>query len=396
MPVVVSCPIPADLGQCAGEPVSLVEFFAQVPDPRDRRGRRHALPVILALAACAMAAGHVSLDAMAEWVADAPQDLLARLGARRDALRGVYAGPDERTVRRVLQRLDPAVLDRAACAFTAAHTPQPATRTPGAPALTAIAIDGKHLNSSGATGLAPLVLLAALAHATGTVLAQRRIAAKTNEIPEARTLLDAMDITECVITMDALHTQRDTARRVLERGAHYVFTVKANQPGLLAACHRRITVEGRHTGEHHETERTRGKLRERHLTCADAEGIDFPGARQIARIIRYTRQPGTGRKLTKEVVYVVTSLPPDLAGPAEIAALVRGHWRIENQSHYVRDVTFDEDKSAISTGALPWIMATLRNLVISMLRLAGETNIARALRRHARRPELLHDLLHLA
>ncbi|MBS2967165.1 ISAs1 family transposase, partial [Actinocrinis puniceicyclus] len=198
-----------------------------------------------------------------------------------------------------------------------------------------------------------------------------------------------------VITMDALHTQRETARHLREHDAHYVFTVKANQPALLTACHQRITVDEQATGEHHESERTRGTIRERHLTTADAEGIDFPGAKQIARIIRYTRRPGIAGRLTKEVVYVITSLPPELAGPGDLAALVRGHWRIENQCHYVRDVTFGEDKSAISTATLPRIMATLRNLVISMLRLGGETNIAKALRRHARRPELLTGLLHL-
>ncbi|MGH2903177.1 MAG: ISAs1 family transposase, partial [Solirubrobacteraceae bacterium] len=262
-------------------------------------------------------------------------------------------------------------------------------------ALRAIAVDGKLLRGSGAAGFAQVTLLAALDHTVGTVLAQRQIGGKTNEIPEARILLGAMDIAGSVITMDALHTQRETARQLREHDAHYVLTVKANQPALLGACHRRITVEGHASGEHHESERTRGKIRERHLTTADAEGIDFPGAKQIARIIRYTRRPGTAGRLTKEVVYVITSLPPELAGPGELAALVRGHWRIENQCHYVRDVTFCEDKSAISTAALPRIMATLRNLVISMLRLAGETNIAKALRRHARRPELLTELLHL-
>lgn len=396
MPADVSCPIPAALGQRADDPAGLLAAFAQVADPRDARGRRHALPVVLALATCAMAAGHTSQDAMAEWIADAPQELLARVGSYWDGLRGRHTGPDERTVRRVFERLDAAELDRAACAFTAAHTPRPVACASGVrPALRAIAVDGKHLNGSGATGFAPVLLLAALEHTTGVVLAQRQIAAKTNEIPEARTLLGDMDITGCVITMDALHTQRETARHLLEHRAHYVFTVKANQPGLLEACHRRITVDGPTSGEHHERERTRGTLRERHLTTANAQGIDFPGAKQIARIVRYTRQGATGPRLTKEVVYVITSLPPELASPGDLAVLVRGHWRIENQNHYVRDVTFGEDDSTISTGELPRIMATLRNLVISMLRLAGKTNIAKALRRNARRPELLNDLLKL-
>ncbi|MBS2967157.1 transposase family protein, partial [Actinocrinis puniceicyclus] len=157
-------------------------FFAQVPDPRDRRGRRHALPVILALAVCAIAAGHGSQDAMAEWAADAPQELLAQVGARWDALRGRHAGPDERTVRRVLQRVDAGVLDAVACAFTAVHTAgaNPAAPTPPGCALRVIAVDGKVLRGSGATGFAQVTLLAALDHAAGTILAQRQIDSKTN------------------------------------------------------------------------------------------------------------------------------------------------------------------------------------------------------------------------
>jgi predicted transposase YbfD/YdcC len=86
------------------------------------------------------------------------------------------------------------------------------------------------------------------------------------------------------------------------------------------------------------------------------------------------------------VAYAVTSLSPQKASPQRLLTLWRGHWGIENRLHWVRDVTFDEDRSAIRTGAAPQIMAALRNTVISMLRLAGSTNIAATLRRHAAHP----------
>ena len=86
------------------------------------------------------------------------------------------------------------------------------------------------------------------------------------------------------------------------------------------------------------------------------------------------------------MAYAATSLTPAQANPQRLLALWRGHWGIENRVHWVRDVTFDEDRSQVRTGSAPQIMAALRNLTISVIRLAGETNIAAALRRHAVHP----------
>jgi predicted transposase YbfD/YdcC len=86
---------------------------------------------------------------------------------------------------------------------------------------------------------------------------------------------------------------------------------------------------------------------------------------------------------TTETVYGVTSLSPDKASPARLLELNRAHWGIENKLHWVRDVTFDEDRSQVRTGNGPRIMAGLRNLVINILRICGATNIAAALRSFA-------------
>ena len=119
-----------------------------------------------------------------------------------------------------------------------------------------------------------------------------------------------------------------------------------------------------------------------------AAGVEFPQARQAIQIIRRTRPVSarTGRKgrWRTETVYAITDLAPHQARPDELAAWIRGHWQIENGLHWVRDVTYAEDLSQIRTGAGPQIMASLRNLAISMHRLAGATNIAAALRHHAR------------
>ena len=98
------------------------------------------------------------------------------------------------------------------------------------------------------------------------------------------------------------------------------------------------------------------------------------------------RPPGFKPPLAYVTVYAVTSLALGTASPAQLAGWLRGHWRIENQLHWVRDVTFDEDRSHARSGNLPRTMATLRNLAISLLRLAGVGNVAAALRHTAATP----------
>jgi predicted transposase YbfD/YdcC len=113
--------------------------------------------------------------------------------------------------------------------------------------------------------------------------------------------------------------------------------------------------------------------------------VDFPFCGQVACIERHTEEIKTGEKRS-ETVYLITSLSPRKASPKQLLELNRGHWSIENKSHYVRDVTFDEDRSQIRTNTGPRMMATLRNLAISLLRLAGHANIAAAIRDMAAKP----------
>jgi hypothetical protein len=112
---------------------------------------------------------------------------------------------------------------------------------------------------------------------------------------------------------------------------------------------------------------------------------DFPHVAQVARLERERTVLRTG-ETSREFVYLITSQPPERADARRLLAMNRGHWAIENRVHYVRDRSFDEGRSTIRTGSLPWIMATLRNLAISLLRLAGVTNIAAKLRELAALP----------
>ena len=350
----------------------LLPVLAAVPDPRARRGVRHQLPVILGLALCAVLAGARSFTAIAEWAADTDQ-------ATRDALGITGVVPCESTFRRTLQNLDADALDEAAGTWAQQRTaPAPGTRR-------MVAVDGKTLRGSGVAGGPGRHLLAALDHAHGVVLGQVDVQAKTNEIPMFATLLDRIDLAGAVTTADAMHAQRSHAEYlVTQRGGHYLLTVKRNQPGLhaqLAALPwRQVPVADQ------ASERGHGRAERRTLkVTAVAAGLAFPHAAQALRIVR-RRRPLNSKKWTAETIYAITSLTAIQARPAELAAIIRGHWLIEDRLHWVRDVTYDEDRSQVRTANGPRVMASLRNLAITILRLTAETSIAAALRHHARRP----------
>jgi predicted transposase YbfD/YdcC len=334
--------------------------LARVADPRHRRGVRHRLAGILGLALCAVVAGARSFTAIAEWAADADAQTLSALGVTGRV-------PSESTFRRTLQRLDADAFDDLAGAWAQQATmPRPGQRR-------VIAVDGKTLRGPASGGNPGDHLLAALDHVHGAVLGQVEVGAKTNEIPMFPILLDRIGIAGAVITADAMHAQRGHATYLAGRGAHYLLTVKRNQPGLhaqLAALPWRQVPVADDTRErgHGRDERRVMKV------TAVAAGLAFPHAAQAIQIVR--RRRVRKKKWSRETVYAVTSLTAVQASPAELAAIIRGHWAIEDRLHWVRDMDYDEDCSQVRTASGPRVMATMRNLALTILRLAGHASIA--------------------
>ena len=253
-----------------------------------------------------------------------------------------------------------------------------------------IAIDGKTIRGAkNKTGKAPH-LVAALAHGIGAVLGQVAVDEKSNEIPAVRELLKAFtDLAGAVFTIDAMHTQHDTAQAILSRGAGYVMTVKANMPTLYRQL-KKLPWTAVPAVSAVSTDHGRRTRRTIKAVLAPA-WTGFAGAAQVAQLRRTVTRNG---KKTVEVAYLITSDRD--ADPATLAAWVRGHWEIENCLHWVRDVTYQEDKSLVRTGNAPRVMASLRSLAISLLRLDGHINIAAANRHHARDPQRTLKLLQTA
>jgi predicted transposase YbfD/YdcC len=333
---------------------------------------RHAITSILITAAAAVVAGARSFTAIGEWAADAPQHVLAMLDARWDTRRGTYRAPGEATLRRVLSAVDGDALDTAIGSWLTGRAPVPR----------AIAVDGKTLRGTCDQTGQGVHLLAAMTHDSGIVVAQRDVEGKTNEITVFRPLLSGVDLAGIVVTADAMHTQREHARHLVEqRGADFVLCVKDNQPTLFAQLD---ALPWADTPTHTTTDTGHGRTERRTIQVLSApEDIAFPYTAQVFLIERYVTDTTTG-KHSAVAVLGVTSLTADRADPAQIGVHVRQHWAIENKLHYVRDVTYGEDASRIRTGNAPRVMAGFRNLAVGALRLAGHTNIAAALRHTAR------------
>ncbi|MFB7632330.1 ISAs1 family transposase [Streptomyces sp. NPDC056149] len=238
--------------------------------------------------------------------------------------------------------------------------------------LRVIAVDGKALKGSARLDDPRRHLLSAVTHGCVATLAQVEVGAKTNETRHFKPLLTPLDLADMVVTFDALHSVKANITWLVKtKKAHYIAVIKTNQPTvhqqLAALPWHQVAVQHTHSASGH------GRRESRSIkTCSIADtlgGIAFPHAKLALCVHR--RRKETGKRESRESVYAVISLDAHQAGPAELAAAIRGHWGIENRLHFVRDVTFDEDRSQVRTGRGPENMATLRNLAINKLRAHG-------------------------
>ena len=352
---------------------SLAAALADVPDPRQARGKRHEWSLLLVLIGAALLSGQRNVRAIGQWVTERREELVGLLRPPRGRL------PSTPTLRRALRAVDVVALER-----------RVAASAPPAPAPTGWAgqaVDGKAVRGANAHG-AGVHLVSLVRHADGVVLGQVRVADKSNELTAAPGLLAGRDLTGTVTTMDALLTQRTLAAQIRRQGGHYLMVVKENQPALYSAIHRLFTepvapLASDCTAARGHTEKGHGRLETRTLerTAALNDYLDWPEVGQVLRRTYRAVELTTGA-VSEEATYGLTSLPPQAASVGQVEALWRGHWSVENRVHYPRDVSWGEDAGQVRAGHAPQALATLRNGVLNLLRAQGWRSIPDALRHY--------------
>ena len=364
---------------------SLHAAFGAIPDPRSTHGRRYDLPFLLTCLVAALLCNCNSTCAVGQWCREQRKLLRRVLGPRR------HLTPSDSLYRRLLPLLSADAVEAVLATWVRATRPAEDTE--------AVAMDGKTVRGA-ATGTQEAAphLLAFCTQETQETLWQVRVADKTNEIPVAQAVIPLLRWHGRVCTADALHTQTAFVAAIRAYGGDVVLTVKENQP-LLAADLAALFADPRTSTDEAQTldcQRGRRELRQirvsTELSTYLATESRWPDIAQVAQLTRRVTTTTSGL-LRQETVYLITTLTPAQASPQRLLALVRGHWHIENGLHYVRDVTFGEDRSRLRSGAAPQILAALRNLAITLMHRTGSTNIAASRRAFAYRPQRALALL---
>lgn len=368
---------------------SILEDFADLPDPRSTINRIHLLEDIIVISILAVIAGADGPKAIGIWTATHSQWL-------RDKLRLPGGIPSHDTIGRVLMALKPEAFQR--CFQTWLGRISNGSSSAG---VDIIAVDGKALRRShhAAAGLGPLFLVSAWAVRRGISLGQLATEEKSNEITAIPQLLDQIDVSGSVVTIDAAGCQKEIAAKIIAGGGDYVLALKGNQGKLHQAVVDYITThmenEFKRVPARKHTERLRGHGRDDEITYYQLEVPEelpsrskWKGLRTIGVAIRYSEQ---GKSWTTDVRYYISSLP---LGVRQFASCVRGHWGIENTLHWCLDVTFREDESRVRNRILANNLGWLKRFAISLLKqMKDKESIAMRRRMAGWNPDYLTQVL---
>jgi len=339
--------------------VAILTRFENLTDPRVERTKQHLLIDMVTIGLCAAICGADS------WV-DVEKFGIAKRGWFARFLDLPNGIPSHDTFGRVFARLDTA--EFLLCLQNWLRSLKLSLKEQG------VAIDGKTLRGSfdAASGKSALHVVSAWASGLRLSLGQVAVDGKSNEITAVPKLLELLELTGAVVTMDAMHCQKDTLAAIRAKGADYLVPVKDNQPKLYGLLLETFLAYGernyqtREVKQYRTVERNRGRDEERIVYAAPpppelkghAEWLDV---RSIVMIYRATTRNG---KVTEETSYFISSLPPQVK---RLARFIRGHWSIENSLHWSLDVTFSEDRSRIRSGNGPEIASIFRKLALLVL-----------------------------
>lgn len=363
---------------------SLYEHLNNLNDSRDPHGLRYPLAVALVFVILAKLAGEQEPRGIAQWVALRKELLRDALKFDRDTV------PHPITYSRILGKaVDVAQLQQVVSLFLLSSSK--------AGQSLEINLDGKTVRGTIRSGQTQgLHLLAAYLPDEGIVLCQIEVDSKENEIVAAARLLKSIDLKGKVVTGDAMFTQRELSRQVVEAGGNYVWPVKDNQASLREALVSLFEIEEGKTNlkmmnndlRRAETiDKAHGRLEQRRITTSSilAGQIDWPYLQQVLKIEREVEELSTGKKRS-ETMYAVTSLTSKEASGERLLAIVRKHWMIENGLHYRRDWTLREDYCRLRIGQAAHAMAVINNLIVGLALRQGFKYLPDARRKYNAHP----------
>jgi len=350
---------------------NLLDMLASITDPRKARGRQYLIGFVLAVTVVAVLAGARNYSEIARRTRDISQGMLMRLGSEWDWHKRRYRWPSKTVIRSVLTGIDADEMDRIVGKWLFGQS-----REDGEGEWE-IALDGKVMRGAWTAENDKVTLFSAVTHRDSVTIAQVSVPAETNEITQAGTLLKSLDALgiraedEVLVTLDAAHTCRETAREIKKRKQlDYLMNVKGNRPGLQAAVFAKLAPLTREEPGDVIIERTRGRIRKWSCWIAGADGITFPSASQVALIRRDVFEV-SGQPVSKEIALMITSRKAAKMTASDVNKNTRNHWGIENKSHYVRDTVYREDHNQTWAGNGPHALAITHNLAISLMRLKG-------------------------
>jgi predicted transposase YbfD/YdcC len=367
--------------------MSLYETLQGLPDPRRGQGKRYELALLVCLLLVAKLAGQTTLSGATEWLRHRGEKIAEAFGLRRKQM------PCQMTYCRMLACLDGSLLDELLAAFfirfeaeqRCGREPSRLQTQQGYREHAHLAIDGKTVCATSSQAH-QTHLLSCYDVATGTVLWQHNVGEKQNEISALKPLITPALVKGRILTLDAMHTQRELCAQVDRWEGDYILMAKNNQPTLaedIADLFADRTPDRRRWVEAETWEKGHGRLEYRHITCSpDLNswfGKQWQGIEQVFQLERVTCLLHTS-KIRCQVVYGLSSLPMSQIEASRMLELVRQHWAIENRLHWRRDVTLGEDACQTRTGPMPSVLARLNNTLLSLMDRLGVKNVARQLR----------------
>jgi predicted transposase YbfD/YdcC len=359
-----------------------LKVFEDLPDPRHHRTRRHRLVDILFIALCSTLTGGKSFVDM--------EDLATVWeGWFKQFIPMTGGPPSHDTFNRVFQMIDPQYFEVCFRAWTEQMRQSLGTEI--------IAVDGKVNRGSGSREQAPITLVNAWASKNRLLLGQLATAENSNEISAVPELLKGLMLKKSIVTVDAMHCQKETAAAVVKGGGNYVFALKGNQGRLHEEARLFLDeMASEVPAEVEKIEKGHGRFEIRRYWQTDEIGWfadlkQWPGLKSFG-MVHSIREMNDGKK-TEERRYYISSLPK---GTDLFAESVRAHWGIENKVHWCLDVIFGEDQNRARTKYASTNLSTLRKMALNIARKEpGKKGLARKMRHAIADPLFLITLLGL-